>query len=73
VPLSPDLGGFRAEILSWGFFEPRWWRNHLHGHSFFEICYAYAGRGTFRCLGTDYTRYRGASYLGCGPRRMPVE
>jgi AraC family L-rhamnose operon transcriptional activator RhaR len=52
VPLR--LGSFSGEMLGWGFFEPRWWRNYLHVHSFFEICYAFEGCGTFRMLGADY-------------------
>lgn len=41
LPVSLRLGRFSAQLLSWGFFRPRWWRNYLHMHSFFEICYAY--------------------------------
>jgi AraC family L-rhamnose operon transcriptional activator RhaR len=54
LALSLHLGSFTGEILSWGFMEPRWWRNYLHTHSFFEVCYAYCGRGTFRMLDTPY-------------------
>ncbi|MGW0230128.1 helix-turn-helix domain-containing protein [Actinopolymorpha singaporensis] len=43
-----DVAGHRAEFLYWGYYEPRPWRNYLHTHSFFEICYAYAGTGVFR-------------------------
>lgn len=43
-----DVAGHRAEFLYWGFYEARPWRNYLHTHSFFEICYAHAGRGSFR-------------------------
>lgn len=46
--LAVTVAGYRAEFLYWGFFETEWWRNYLHTHSFFEVCYAYAGRGTFR-------------------------
>lgn len=48
LPLAVELGNFRAEFLYWGFFEPEYWRNYLHIHSFFEICYAYQGHGIFR-------------------------
>jgi AraC-like DNA-binding protein/quercetin dioxygenase-like cupin family protein len=51
VPLRLNLGGFSADILHWGFIPPEWWRNYLHVHSFFEICYAFAGRGEFRICG----------------------
>ncbi|MCZ7649462.1 MAG: AraC family transcriptional regulator [Planctomycetota bacterium] len=55
VPLKLRLGSFEADILGWGFIDgEKWWRNYLHAHSYFEICYAFRGRGTFRMLGTDY-------------------
>ncbi len=54
IPIAITLGRFQAEILYWGFFVPKWWRNYLHTHSFFEICHAYAGEGTFRMNGEDY-------------------
>ena len=49
-----QVGNFHSEILGWGFFVPEWWRNYLHVHSFFEICYAFAGRGLFRINQVDY-------------------
>ena len=54
LSLTVPLGGFTARIRGWGFYEPEWWRNYLHIHSFFEVCYAYAGRGLFHINGTDY-------------------
>jgi len=54
LSLTLRLGNFTGEILSWGLMEPRWWRNYLHTHSFFEVCYAFCGRGTFRMLDTPY-------------------
>lgn len=54
LSLTVALGGFTARIRGWGFYEPEWWRNYLHIHSFFEVCYAYAGRGMFHINGTDY-------------------
>lgn len=47
VPLACELDGYRIRMRGWGFFEPVWWRNYLHVHSFYEVCYAFAGRGTF--------------------------
>lgn len=46
--IGVDVAGHRAEFLNWGFFEPQPWRNFWHAHSFFEICYAYTGRGVYR-------------------------
>ena len=47
LKLSLQVGHFQSEFLGWGFFESRWWRNYPHAHSFFEICYAFEGRGLF--------------------------
>ena len=58
-----QLGTFTCEVQNWGFFEPHWWRNHLHLHSFFEVCYAYAGRGTFRIQGQDYQVQAGEAFV----------
>jgi len=63
LPISVTLGRFRAEVLYWGFFEPKWWRNYLHAHSFFEICYAYAGEGTFTRLGQDHAIKSGQLFV----------
>jgi AraC family L-rhamnose operon transcriptional activator RhaR len=55
LTLAVKLGGFAARMRGWGFFEPEWWRNYLHVHSFFEVCYAYQGRGLFRINGANFT------------------
>lgn len=57
------LGSFQAEFLHWGHIGPTPWRNHLHTHSFFEICYAYAGQGVFRMLGTAYPVRAGEVFI----------
>jgi AraC-like DNA-binding protein len=54
MPLHLTLGGFSADVLHWGFISSQWWRNYLHVHSFFEICYAFAGRGEFRVCNEVY-------------------
>ncbi len=54
LPLELRLGQYMAQMLYWGYYAPAWWRNYLHIHSFFEICYVYAGRGTFLIDGTEY-------------------
>ncbi len=59
LTLSLRLGSFRSEILGWGLAEPRWWRNYLHTHSFFEICYAFEGQGLFRINNEDYQVHKG--------------
>lgn len=52
MPIRVDVGGHRAEFLYWGFYRTSPWRNYFHTHSFFEVCYAYAGSGIFR-VGAD--------------------
>jgi AraC-like DNA-binding protein/quercetin dioxygenase-like cupin family protein len=54
VPLTLSLGGFSTDVLHWGFISGEWWRNYLHVHSFFEICYAFAGNGEFRICEEHY-------------------
>ncbi|GMV82075.1 MAG: hypothetical protein AMXMBFR7_32590 [Planctomycetota bacterium] len=55
VPLKLRLGSFEADLMGWGFIDgTKPWRNYLHAHSYFEICYAFRGRGIFRMLGIDY-------------------
>jgi len=51
-PLRLRVGSYSVEILNWGYLGQCWWRNYLHTHTFFEICYAFGGRGTFEILGT---------------------
>jgi AraC-like DNA-binding protein len=63
LSLHLQLGNFAAQILGWGFFEPRWWRNYLHVHSFFEVCYAYAGNGTFQINGVIYPVRAGEVFI----------
>ena len=57
------LGSYRAEALYWGVLGERWWRNYLHAHSFFEFCYAYAGKGAFRVRDTEFPIDRGTLFI----------
>jgi AraC-like DNA-binding protein len=55
LALKFDLGSFRSELLGWGFIDQtKWWRNYMHVHTYYEVCYAFAGRGTFEMLGKVY-------------------
>lgn len=63
LSLTVPLGGFSARIRGWGFYESAWWRNYLHIHSFFEVCYAYAGQGLFRINGADYSVRAGEVFV----------
>jgi AraC-like DNA-binding protein len=63
VSFSLHLGNFTGELLNWGFIEPQWWRNSLHKHSFFEICYAFEGQGIFRITRRDYEVQAGQVFV----------
>ena len=63
LSLVVQVGGFTSQMRGWGFFEPEWWRNYLHVHSFFEVCYAFAGRGLFHINGVDYTVQAGDVFV----------
>jgi AraC-like DNA-binding protein len=41
------VDGFDIDFVSWGFYTPGVWRNYWHTHSFYEVCLAYSGVGTF--------------------------
>jgi AraC family L-rhamnose operon transcriptional activator RhaR len=63
LSLSVRLGNFTGETLYWGVMEPQWWRNYLHIHTFFEVCYAFCGRGTFRMPDTLYEVQAGEVFV----------
>jgi len=55
LALRFSLGSFSSEIFSWGFIDhTKGWRNYMHVHTFYEVCYAYGGEGTFEIRGTVY-------------------
>jgi AraC family L-rhamnose operon transcriptional activator RhaR len=51
--VSLHVGLYRIDALYWGYLGSKWWRNYLHTHSFFEVCYAVGGKGTFRTMDKD--------------------
>jgi AraC family L-rhamnose operon transcriptional activator RhaR len=63
LELRLQIGSFRCEILGWGLLGERWWRNHLHTHSFFEVCCTFDGRGTFLLNGRTHTVQRGDIFV----------
>ncbi len=53
--LKIDIEGFNSELLYWGYFDgSEWWRNYMHVHSFFEVCYVLKGSGNFTINSTSY-------------------
>jgi AraC-like DNA-binding protein len=60
---SCEVGGFRADFVSWGYYRPEYWRNYSHTHSFHEVCLAYSGEGRFNCGPTEYEVAAGDVFL----------
>lgn len=63
IPIHIQTDDFAAELLWWGLYEDKWWRNYLHVHSFYEICYAFAGRGTFFINNQHHTVQAGDLFI----------
>jgi AraC-like DNA-binding protein len=61
--MTVPLGSFRAVMQYWGYIEPRWWRNHLHTHSFYEVCYVFAGKGMFTIGGAVHEVRKGQVFI----------
>ncbi|GAB3765628.1 helix-turn-helix domain-containing protein [Microlunatus parietis] len=54
---------YASDFVSWGFYEPRYWRNYAHTHSFYEVCLAYSGRGTFTIDGELHQIETGSVFI----------
>ena len=63
LPITIRLGNYTGEFLYWGFFPPIYWRNYLHIHTFFEICYAYQGHGLFRICDQEFAIGPGTMFI----------
>lgn len=63
LSLNLKLGNFNSKVLGWGVIKRHWWRNHMHTHSFFEVCYVFQGRGTFHIQGVDYEVEKGQVFV----------
>ncbi|GAA3131175.1 AraC family transcriptional regulator of arabinose operon [Kribbella aluminosa] len=60
---SCEVDGFRADFLSWGHYQPEYWRNYWHSHSFHEVCLAYSGEGRFNNGSVQYDVVPGSVFL----------
>ncbi|HEY3509172.1 AraC family transcriptional regulator [Kribbella sp. NPDC051137] len=60
---SCEVDGFRADFLSWGHYQPEYWRNYWHSHSFHEVCLAYSGEGRFNNGSVQYDVQPGSVFL----------
>ncbi|HZX08427.1 AraC family transcriptional regulator [Kribbella sp.] len=60
---SCEVDGFRADFLSWGHYQPEYWRNYWHSHSFHEVCLAYSGEGRFDNGSVRYDVVPGSVFL----------
>jgi AraC family L-rhamnose operon transcriptional activator RhaR len=63
LPISIPLGCYRADAIYWGVLGQKWWRNFLHAHSFFEICYVFGGKGTFTINGASHALTAGMIFV----------
>src|SRR5581483_3581036 len=63
LSLSVRVGSRRADMLYFGYLGAQWWRNYLHTHSFFEICYSLDGSGVFRLNGQEHAVGRGDLFV----------
>jgi AraC family L-rhamnose operon transcriptional activator RhaR len=63
IPIRFRLGSYAVQFRGFGFIRPSQWKNEPHQHAFFEICYAYAGRGRFRMLGSEHQVRRGEVFI----------
>lgn len=61
--VSGEVDGFAVDYLSWGFYEPSVWRNYAHTHSFYEVCLAYSGSGTFTVDGATHRIEAGTVFV----------
>jgi len=61
--IGVTLAGRTVEFVDWGYYAPIRWRNYLHSHSYFEVCYAYAGDGRFRAQDTEFAVGPGVTFV----------
>ena len=73
LKLELELSGVRAEVLYWGYFDgAEWWRNYLHVHSFFEICYVIKGKGVFKLDGVKFPLEQGHIFIARPDERHEI-
>lgn len=63
MAVSLRIGSYRVDALYWGFLGNKWWRNYLHTHSFFEVCYVVGGSGVFRTTEKEMPVKRGELFV----------
>lgn len=73
MKLELPLEGAEVEFLYWGFFDGvEWWRNYLHLHSFFELCFVLQGEGKFRINHTKHHVKQGDLFLARPEERHEI-
>lgn len=63
LPVQMTVGGHLARFVSWGHIPPQPWRNYPHVHSFYEVCYAYSGQGSFTSRNVHHRVQAGELFL----------
>lgn len=61
--IGMTLAGRTVEFVDCGYYPPSRWRNYLHSHSYFEVCYAYAGEGGFRSQDAEFAIGPGVTFV----------
>jgi AraC-like DNA-binding protein len=61
--IGVTLAGRTVEFVDWGYYAPSRWRNYLHSHSYFEVCFAYAGEGRFHSQDADFAVEPGVAFV----------
>lgn len=61
--LGLTLAGRNIDFVDWGYYPPSRWRNYLHNHSYFEVCFAYAGEGRFRLQDSEFDISPGTAFV----------
>jgi AraC-like DNA-binding protein/mannose-6-phosphate isomerase-like protein (cupin superfamily) len=63
IEVSIPLGSVVADVFQWAAIDPKPWRNYLHAHSFYEVCYAFSGKGTFTINGQSHSVRKGQVFV----------
>lgn len=73
MKLELSLESVALDFLYWGFFDGLdWWRNYLHVHSFFEVCFVLKGEGEFRINNASHTVNEGDLFLAKPEERHEI-
>lgn len=61
--LGLTFAGRSIDFVDWGYYPPSPWRNYLHSHSYFEVCFVYAGEGGFTWQDSEFVVVPGTAFV----------